>query len=363
MVRVGIIGCGNISPVHARGYRAAGAEIVAVADVCATARARLAEESGAPEQYGSAADLIHNARVDAVSVALPNHLHAPVTIAALEAGLHVLCEKPMALNRGQAAEMTATARRCDRLLMLGMNQRFIPSVIKAAELARAGTFGDIYHVEATQVRRYGIPGLGGWFTTEKLAGAGPLFDFGSHAFDRAWYIMGKPKPVKVFAVAHARFGTPIKDYQYSGTMYAGPPAADGVKDVEDFDCAIVRFENGSSLLLRVSWAQHPLAPAKLTHILGDKAGAIVGDGPDLKLFTITNNEPNDTVIPCKPDDSTGRFRHFIDCIERKTQCICPPEEGCVVQAVLDAALESGRSGAEADVDLGGVCNGLWSNDE
>ncbi len=350
MTRLGILGCGVISDDHAAGYIAAGAQVVAVADLRESARRRLAERFGVPEQYESATALIDHAQVDAVSVALPNHLHAPISIRALDAGMHVLCEKPMALNRHEAAQMVAASRRSGRLLMMGMNQRFIPAVQKAAGLVASGALGDVYHVEAVQRRRYGIPGLGGWFTTRKLAGAGPLFDCGSHAFDRAWYIMGRPQPMTAFGVAHDRFAHPISAYQFPGSMHAGPPVLGGTKDVEDFAVGLVTFANGATLTLEASWAEHSDAAERTTRILGSKAGAVIGRAPGVKLFAITNHRLDDTTIDAPEDDGTGRFRHFVDCIEGRAECLCPGEQGLVVQSVLDALLESSRTGRAVAVE-------------
>src|SRR5690606_32704925 len=127
--------------------------------------------------------LLADDEIDAVSVALPNAMHAPVAIAAMEAGKHVLCEKPMAMSVREAEEMAEVARRTGRTFMMHFNFRFTDEVRWLQRYIAGGNLGRIYYARTGWLRRRGIPGLGGWFTTKALSGGGPLIDLGVHRLD------------------------------------------------------------------------------------------------------------------------------------------------------------------------------------
>jgi predicted dehydrogenase len=349
MKKIGIIGGGAISVSHVKGLRAAGAEVLAVADPDPKAREARKKELNV-ETYADAEDMLAKANLDAISVCTPNSLHAPHSILALNAGKDVLCEKPPATNRQDAKKMWETAQKSGRLLMMGFNHRFTPEAQQINKLREEGYFGDIYHAKAKIIRRRGIPGLGGWFTTKALAGGGPIYDLGIHLLDRTWYMMGRPKPLRVSAKTYSKFGNPINDY-VCVNMWAGPRRPNGTMDVEDFGTAFIRFEGGKTLTLEVSWASNREDEAPESMLLGDKAGARWGGKDGFNFFAQEKGMLTDVVPAFDKTVWPDRFQHFVDCLEGKAKCTCTGADGVTVQAILDAIYESSEKDREVEVDL------------
>jgi predicted dehydrogenase len=349
MKRIGIIGGGAISSVHIEGLRAAGAEVIAVADSNPKALEARRREFSLAETYSSAEEMLARSRIDAATVCTPNFLHAKHAMAALEAGRDVLCEKPPATNRRDAKAMWAAAQRAGRLLMMGFNHRFAPEAQQVNRLREEGYFGEIYHAKARYIRRRGIPGLGGWFTTKAMAGGGPVYDLGVHVLDRTWYMMGRPRPVSVSAKAYCKFGRPIADYVCTG-MWAGPRRLDGTMDVEDFASAFIRFEGGRTMTLEASWAVNRDDEGVESLLLGDRAGARFAGKDDLKIFTQDRGMIVDVVPKFDKTVFPDRFRHFVDCLEGRCECTCTGTDGVVIQAILDAIYESSEADREVPVD-------------
>src|SRR5207237_5802377 len=177
VTRVGVIGAGWPGSAHARGYLAAGGfKIVAVADLIPERRKKLMAEFGVTREYADAADLIRDPEIDAVSVCLPNSMHAPTTISALRAGKHVICEKPPALTVKDAKRMQATAEKAKKVLMYSVQRRFGGGEQAANQAIAKGYAGDVYHVRTVWTRTRGIPIGTGWFTQKEKAGGGALID-------------------------------------------------------------------------------------------------------------------------------------------------------------------------------------------
>ena len=198
-IKIGIIGAGGMLRYHAAGFKSAGAEIVAVADVNEAAAQAVAAREGIARSFGDVALMLRACpEIDAVSVIVPNKFHAPVSLQALAAGKHVFCEKPPALNVKEAAEMAALAKAKNLTLMFNFNNRARPESYAMMEYIKQGQVGRINSAQAKWIRRTGIPGLGGWFTNKALAGGGPLIDL-VHMLDLALYFMGYPEPEFVLA--------------------------------------------------------------------------------------------------------------------------------------------------------------------
>src|SRR5688572_1805612 len=147
--RVGIIGCGWPGAAHAKGYLAAGGfKVVSVADLIPERRRKIMAEFSAQREYSEAKDLIADKEIDAVSICLPNHLHAPTALAALRAGKHVMCEKPPALSAAEARRTDAAAKKTGKVLLYSLQRRFGPHEQAAKAAVAKGYVGDIYHVRS-----------------------------------------------------------------------------------------------------------------------------------------------------------------------------------------------------------------------
>lgn len=344
-VRIGIVGAGGIAPAHIEAFNNNPyAEVVAICNRNEE-RARLrAQQYGIPLVYSDYHKLLANSDIDAVSVTTPNSTHAPITIDALNAGKHVLCEKPPAMNAGEAMNMKQAADKNGKLLMYAFVRRFGQNAGVLKEMIDNGDLGTIYYAKTGWLRRCGNPG--GWFSNKELAGGGPLIDVGVHILDLAMYLMGKPKPVSVFGTTNNALGnrSNIKGFSW----YKAVDFSADKNDVEDFANGLIRFENGASLFIETSWTMHVKEQMVYMDFFGDRGGAKLE--PELEIY----GEKNNYMVNIRPvldnyafngrQAFAAQINHFIDCIVSKTPCLCPAEDGVTIMKILDAIYESARTG-------------------
>lgn len=245
-LRVGVVGTGWAGETHMKAYLAAGCQVIAIADPRADRLGELAAKYNVAT-YTDFNDMIARDDLDIISVATPNSFHMPATVAALNSGRHVLCEKPLALNPAEAYQMVNAARANNRVLKVSFNHRMRGDVQTLRKQIEAGKLGSIYHAKAAWMRRSGIPGMGGWFTTKATAGGGPLIDLGVHVLDMAMFLMGDPEVLSVTAATYNEVGT-------RGVGSRGDTVDAGRFEVEDFGTAFVRLAGGATLTLDASWA-------------------------------------------------------------------------------------------------------------
>lgn len=325
-VNFGVIGLG-MGRGHLEGYlRAPNAEVIGIADLNEARLKECKERYNIENAFTNYHDLLKLKKLDAVSIAVPNFLHKPITIDALEAGKHVLVEKPMALNAKEGQEMLDTAKKRGLKLMLQFNNRYRGDVQMIKKYVEAGDFGDIYFAKTGWVRRRGIPGAGGWFTTKAQSGGGPMIDLGVHVIDMTMYMMGSPKPIAASGCTVQKFP------QLVGR---------GTFDVEDFASAYVRFDNGATMAIEISWAMNCAEERQYSEIYGTKAGASLSP---LVIWTekagmLANLEP-------KNPKGLSQFEHFATCILEDKTPISPGEHGVLMMKVLDAIYESSETGKE-----------------
>ena len=330
IVNFGVVGLG-MGRGHLEGYvRAPNANMLGIADIDEKRLADAKERYGLKHAFTDYHDLFALKELDAVSIAVPNFLHNPITVAALKAGKHVLVEKPMALNAEEGQEMLDTAKAQGLKLMLHFNNRYRGDVQAIKRYVEAGEFGDIYFAKTGWVRRRGIPGAGGWFTTKSKSGGGPLIDLGVHVIDMTMYMMGSPLPVAVSGSAVQKFPQTV---------------GRGTFDVEDFASAYVRFDNGATMAVEVSWAMNCASERNYSEIYGSKAGATLNP---LTIWT----EQNGKLANVEPIDVKGlsQFEHFADCILNDKTPISPGEHGVVMMKILDAIYESSKTGQEVLIE-------------
>jgi predicted dehydrogenase len=255
-LRAGVIGLGWAGQQHLDGYRrATGVDLVGLAGMEADHLQRLGDEYGIEHRFADWSELFAGTELDVVSVCTPPSLHAPITIAALEAGIHVLSEKPMALDARSARQMVDAAKANDRILEVSFNHRRKGEVAAAKDLIDRGLLGRIYYAKAGWMRHSGIPGLGSWFTRKATSGGGPMMDIGVHMLDIALYLMGEPNVQSVSASTYAEFGPRGRGGANWGV--SAKTGGDGTLsyEVEDLATAFVRMTDGGTLLLESSWAQ------------------------------------------------------------------------------------------------------------
>lgn len=347
-LKVAVIGTGSISESHIHGYlRNPNVELYAFCDISEKRLQEMGEKYGVTRLYTDKdAMLAELPEIDAVSVCTWNSAHAPCTIAALKAGKHVLCEKPMAISAQEARKMLDTAREAGKLLMVGFVRRYGNDCRILKEFVDQGYFGDIYYSKATYLRRNGSPG--GWFGMKEFSAGGPLIDLGVHVIDLTRYVMGNPKPVSVYGTAFHKLGDRrnLKDEKaYTAASATGKEPF----DVEDLATAMIRYDNGSVVCVEASFSLNLKEDEGKIEFFGTKAGARLD--PELELYTETNGYMANVNL-CVPTALSfeGLFEneidHFVDCIQNGTECISPGEDGITLMEILDAVYESARTGHE-----------------
>jgi predicted dehydrogenase len=340
--KIGIIGAGGISEQHLEAINLEPrVTAAAIADVSLeTARLR-ASRHQIPAVYSDYREMLQREEMDAVIVCVPNFLHAPVTLAALASGKHVLCEKPMAVTVEQAESMAEMAKRTGNVLMVAQNNRFRSHSQLLKQLMEQERLGQVYHVKTGWVRRKGVPGWGSWFTRQELSGGGALIDIGVHVLDLALWLLDYPRPVSVFGKTYANFGPHKKALSPWGTV-----REDGTFDVEDFATALITFENGATLALEAGWAGHIEGERIYCELQGTGAGAAIDfDKESITLYHDINDAPTDSKISTsKYNERCLLLANFIDAMEGKAAPVCLPEQGVTVTRIIDAIYRSSRTG-------------------
>jgi predicted dehydrogenase len=331
-LRAAVIGLG-MGRHHAGEYaKHPRVELVALADPDAERLAEIGDLYTVRRRYADAHKMLRDEKLDLVSVATPNAFHAPLTIAALKAGCHVLCEKPMAINTRRAQRMVKTARDMKRRLMINFSYRFHGHSLALKRVVERGEIGDVYFARTIWLRRLGIPARPSFFARAH-SGGGPLIDLGVHRLDLALWLMGYPKPCWVMAGASDRLGHDWAAQR--GWSY----------EVEDFAAGFVRFDNGAVLEVEASWIAHIREPELMeTRILGTKGGLVQRntDGHyamDGMLFTTRRGKQVDR-IPRAPARTPSPMHHFVDAILANRPHIATGDEGLTVTRLLDAFYRS-----------------------
>ncbi len=339
-LRMGVIGLG-MGQGHAHGYHShPQAELVALCDLDEKRLSETAQELGVEQTYTDVDAMFKKADLDGVSVALPNKLHAPITIKALGYGLHVLCEKPMARTVREAERMLQAARKARRNLMINFSYRFSDMSYALKDEVERGVVGDIYFGRTVWHRRRGFPGFGGWFCDKDMAGGGPLLDLGVHRLDLALWLMDYPEPVAV-----------------SGSTY-DPLARVEVRrqrkpyTVEDLACGLVKFANGATLVLEASWALNIGEDEHMiTELYGTRGGLVQrnkkgGYQFEAELYTEEGESYFTKRLDRRREGAPQSYHEFVDSIIEKRAPLATGEHGLKVMKILEGIYKSAATGRE-----------------
>ncbi|GAA4973849.1 Gfo/Idh/MocA family oxidoreductase [Kineococcus glutinatus] len=304
-LRVGVIGLGWAGQQHLEAYRAIrGVEVVALAGQEADLLAELGRRHEVPATFARWEDLVELPGLDAVSIAVPTWLHAPIAVAALRRGAHVLSEKPIARTGDEAQTMVDAARAAGRVLDVVFNHRRRGDVMALSDLIARGAIGRPYYARASWLRRNGIPRLGSWFVNEEMSGGGPLVDIGVHVLDWSLHLLGEPRVLSASAATYSELGPRGRGGGDRDTLTHETSAY----EVEDFASAFLRLEGGGTLALETGWATYrdPVDVMDFT-VYGTEGGAewrAVGatDVPvaDVQVFTERGGHPADHTITAQP---------------------------------------------------------------
>jgi len=324
-------------------------ELVAVADVNESNARTAAERFHIPHVYTDYREMLQRDDLQVVVVATPNFLHKDTTIAALEAGKHVHCEKPLACNAHEAREMVQTARRVGKLLHVSLQWRFSGvAQFLHKYIVQEGNLGEVYYARAHALRRRGIPGWGVFIDKEKQGG-GPLIDIGVHILDITLWLMGYPKPVAAFGATYAKFGNRPDVVglmgQWDYTRFT----------VEDFAVGLIRFENGATVTLESSFCANIERDEFSTLLLGDKGGVFadpIGEHPvrimTERNYTLYNIEPAN--LP-NVNSYQANVEAFVDAVSHNKPAPIPGEHGFYLNAIIDAIYESSETGREVRIEV------------
>lgn len=339
-IRVGIIGGGWPGLAHARAYQQTpGFKVAAIADLIPSRREAFVKEFAA-KAFTDGRELILDHQIDAVSVCTPTDQHLPLTLAALRAGKHVLCEMPPAIDARQARQMQAAASKNGKVLMYALRRRFGAHEQAARQAIQKGYVGDVYHARASWMRSRGVPTGTGWYTEKARSGGGALIDLGLHVLDLAWFLLDQPKPLNVYAITQKRFDD--------------LPAEDPKYEVESSAFALIRFDNGKSLELACSWAinQPPQQNGAVCRVYGSKGAIEVYTPQGPVLYRHFDEKGQAKATPLKGPKTVhhaAMVRQFRQCITDKSVPICGPAEGMTLMRLMDAMYKSAESGKSVEV--------------
>jgi len=354
-IRIGIIGSGGIARAHASAYKKIPhVEIVAVADSL----------SGRAQAFIQQEELVHAAAfedhrrlleldLDGVSICTPNIAHHETSVNALNAGKHVLVEKPMSVTLQQSIEMVEAAERSGKMLTVGFQPRYDPNMSLIQEIVQSGKLGNVYFVETGGGRRRGMPG--GTFIRKELAGAGAMADIGCYSLDMALNALGYPKPLTVSAYTSNHFGTNPKYHKEADNF-----------DVEDFGVAMIRLEGDIVLNYKISWAMH-MDSLGATMFLGTEGGLKVtpaGSGPwsgvwdgSVGSMTLYHDVVDQHIESAIPVITHGlnlfdeKVKDFVAAIADNRPAPIPGAEILYNQAIIDGVLRSAASKREVAIEL------------
>ncbi|MDD2954804.1 MAG: Gfo/Idh/MocA family oxidoreductase [Oscillospiraceae bacterium] len=364
-LQVGIIGCGNIANTKHLPNLAKfpeRVEAVAFCDLIAEKAEKTKAKFGTPDALVCTDyhDLIR-LDLDAVYVCTPNRSHAELTVAALETGHNVMCEKPMAINSAEAKRMLEARDKSGKLLTIGYQNRYRKDTMTLKKLAQSGSLGEIYWAKAHALRRRGIP-TWGVFTNKFEQGGGPLIDIGTHSLDITLWIMDNYKPVSVLGSTFDKLGR---------TLHGDEQGTEGHWDektyeVEDAAVGLVKFENGATVFLESSWILNTTCQKQaMATFYGTKAGVEMdyaspdgGEGTNRKLVInhisagcpaveqIYLEEPENASsdLIFNYPGATAECKTWLDAISGKGQLVVYPEQACVVTQILEAIYQSAATG-------------------
>lgn len=349
-LKLGAVGTGGMfQGAHMRAWLASSEiEIAALCDVRLEVAQKIADEYDIPDVYADYKELLKRDDLDIISICTSNKYHSEIAVAALKAGKHVFCEKPDAINPEEAIKMKQAAEESGKVLMVMRNNRFRAVSQFLKRYVENGQMGECYTGRCGWIRRRGIPGKGGWFTTKELSGGGPLIDLGVHMIDLAVWIMGNPTPVAVSGAVYTKFAeTELSDSEHSAF---GTKESEGVFDVEDLATGFIRFSNGATLQIEFSWASNIEEETRFVELRGTKSGfSLIND--DLKLFTEIEGEIGD-IQPHVNKNGHGHvanIHHFIDVVQGRKESIFTPQQGVDMIKIIDAVYESARLGREVQL--------------
>jgi len=347
ILKIGVIGAGSISESHLNAYKEnKEVEIFAICDLNKERAEAAAQKYGASHVYTDYNELLANPEIVAVSICTWNNTHAPISKAAVQAGKHVLVEKPLCRTVEEALDLQEAVRASGKILQVGFVRRYDPNAQMLNKFIQNGDVGEIYYAKASSIRRLGNPG--GWFSDVERSGGGPLIDIGVHVIDLCWYMMGRPKVKSVSGNTYNKLGN--RNNIENLNFYKAADYNAELNTVEDMTNALIRFENGASLMVDVSFTIHAKKDEMIVKLFGTKGGLEVD--PEVSIIT----EKYNTILNVEPQVNSKGFHfsqafqaeidHFVNCVQTGSEPISPVEDGVEIMKILRGIYESAATGKE-----------------
>ncbi len=349
-LRWAFIGTGGISGTHIGAIRQIPEiEIVAGCDIKPDRQVWFKQQPGCQNAstYTDYKEMLKKEKIDVVDVCTPNGVHCPAAIAALQAGCHVIVEKPMAMDPAECAKMCAAAKKAKKALVCGFQQRYNSNTEMCVRAREAGLLGDIMFVKVHALRRRGIPNWG-VFGQKKLQGGGPMIDIGVHMIESAHYAMGEPNPIAASGMTWTYMGD-----QPSQVVCPWPNWDYKTYTVEDLAVGQVRFDNGAIMQIESSFCAHIEKEIHYWEIMGTKGGF---NSLNSTLYTDMAGTMLNAQAGFLPDTGwdgvfVRKIQNLVDHILRKTPLRAPGEEGMKVQKIIDGIYRSAaKKGAEVKIN-------------
>ena len=331
-MKIAFAGTGYINKVHAQAAQNLGLDLAAVVNHKPDSMAEFSKRFGIPRRYETVESMLKDGQVDALVVSTPNYLHAPQTVAALKAGVHVMVEKPMAMNAREAEGMLNAGARSGAKLMVAHCWRFDPDVLWLKKESRK--LGRIIRTKGYGVHTHWGPA--GWFTQKRFAGGGAMADMGIHALDTARFLMGDPLPVSVYA----RLGTYYKKF-----------------DVDDTGLIIVEWDNGATSYIESGWWQpHADGPEAATQLYGAKGfGQLfptrveLGNRRAERIDVLESGFEFPRAEHCPQSLYDAQLKYFVKCIRQDKTPVPGALEGLINMRIVDAAYKSSGTGKVVEI--------------
>ncbi len=352
IVKVGIIGCGGIANgKHMPSLHALpNVQMVAFCDLIEERAKEAAAKYGVPDAkvYTDYKELLKDEEIEVVHVLTPNRSHADISIDALHAGKHVMCEKPMAKTAADARRMVAAAKETGKKLTIGYQHRQKPESRYAKQYIETDALGEIYYANCLAVRRRGTPNWG-VFLNEYEQGGGPIIDIATHSLDLTLYLMNNYEPQVVLGKTHKKLEHPEAGNIWGDNGVSTTP-------LEEAACAMIVMKNGATIMLETSWALNTAEPIQEGScvLCGSRAGLSLKNNR-----LVLNKVELDRQIKTEVDTSAGgvafydgasespaqtEARSWIKCIVEDTDPVVLPEQACVVSEILEAIYTSSATG-------------------
>ena len=348
-LNLGIIGLGLMARYHLSGWQASQrTEVVALSDIDSDVLLEWKEICPTSTLSVEPEDLLSNPDIDVIDICTPNASHAPLAIAALKAGKHVICEKPLAAKPEEIREIIKARDESGKQLMVAHHFRFKGISQAMKKEIDTGTLGEIYHARCWMLRRNALR-ASPTFIHNELSGGGPCVDIGVHILDLALWMMGSPKPAAVSGVAP----TALAHHKGAFSSWDNNKPIPSTFDVEDFAAAFVRFENGSTLNLEVSWLLHHNTPDNDMQLwlYGTEGGCQWPQGE----FLHTNYDTQELCNASVPFVEEALEAHALECVEFANAIVeglpspVPAEHALTVVEILDGIYKSHSAGKEIQI--------------